>query len=291
MTEPMRLKARAAAPLAAVRTALTDAGALRTWLAEFAEVDLPDRYEFWGRYTPEGSVARQRPQHFDDHTVRFTWTIGDEDTTTEIVLSEESASSTILSLSQSHFPDWSEVMAGTNVRGLLSTFWALSIANLVDYVEGREVSPKCDYTTADLRASTMIAASPEAVYESLMDPAAFSKWFGAKVDIEPFVGGRFAMGGFESNTEPAKFVDLRPGRRVSMERSGLVETWELEGSDGGTRLTFVQSGFDQTTYGAWAGWLGGVAELRRYHEIPNWQPVWLEVEVDGLPAGMLTIGQ
>jgi hypothetical protein len=39
------------------------------------------------------------------------------------VLSEESASSTILSFSQSHFPDWSEVMAGTNVRGLLSTFW------------------------------------------------------------------------------------------------------------------------------------------------------------------------
>jgi uncharacterized protein YndB with AHSA1/START domain len=63
----MRLKARAAAPLATVRRALTDADALRTWLAEHAEVDLPDRYEFWGRHTPEGSVARQRPPQAPGH--------------------------------------------------------------------------------------------------------------------------------------------------------------------------------------------------------------------------------
>ncbi len=48
--------------------ALTDATALRTWLAEYAEVDLPERYEFWGRYTPEGDVPHQRPLHVDDGT-------------------------------------------------------------------------------------------------------------------------------------------------------------------------------------------------------------------------------
>ena len=43
------------APPEAVHAALTDAAALRVWLAEHAEVALPDRYEFWGRYTPDGA--------------------------------------------------------------------------------------------------------------------------------------------------------------------------------------------------------------------------------------------
>jgi uncharacterized protein YndB with AHSA1/START domain len=54
MTEPLILRARLAAPVAEVRRALTDPAALRVWLAEHAEVDLPHRYEFWGRYTPDG---------------------------------------------------------------------------------------------------------------------------------------------------------------------------------------------------------------------------------------------
>jgi hypothetical protein len=37
----------------------------------------------------------------------------------------------------------------------------------------------------------------------------------------------------------------------------------------------VQSGFDagQPPYAAWGGFLSGIAELRRYHEIPDWQPI------------------
>jgi hypothetical protein len=36
------------------------------------------------------------------------------------------------------------------------------------------------------------------------------------------------------------------------------------------------------------GWLAGVAELRRYHELPDWHPVWLEVGMPGMPADMFT---
>jgi uncharacterized protein YndB with AHSA1/START domain len=43
---------RIAAPPRAVHHALTDPAALQVWLAEHAEVDLPDRYQFWGRFTP-----------------------------------------------------------------------------------------------------------------------------------------------------------------------------------------------------------------------------------------------
>jgi hypothetical protein len=43
---------------------------------------------------------------------------------------------------------------------------------------------------------------------------------------------------------------------------------------------FVQSGFDeqQPPYAAWTGSLAGLAELRRFHEVPNWQPIWLPEE-------------
>ena len=52
----------------------------------------------------------------------------------------------------------------------------------------------------------------------------------------------------------------------------------------------VQSRFDvgSPPYGAWMGWLAGMAELRRYHELSDWRAIWLEVAVPGMPEGMLT---
>ena len=56
MTEPdLRLRAAVPAPPKVVYEALTDPAALRVWLAEHAEVDLPGKYEFWGRFTPDGA--------------------------------------------------------------------------------------------------------------------------------------------------------------------------------------------------------------------------------------------
>lgn len=294
MNETMRVRVRALAPLADVRRALTDPEALRTWLAEHVEVDLPHRYAFWGRYTPDGDAPHQRPLHVDERTLRFSWLLGGEDTTVEFGLEEESTTSTVISLSQSHFPGWEEVVAEASVRGLLHTFWALALANLIDYVEGRELTGRCDLTSPRMRAEIVIgAATPERVYDSLMDPEQFSRWFGARIDVEPRVGGRWAMGGFEHDPDPAKLVELEPGKKVTMQWSrGLVATWELEGSAGGTRLTLVQSGFSDSAppYGGWMGWLSGLAELRRYHELADWRPVWLSVEAPGMPDGVLTVG-
>ena len=66
MSEPMTCRARLAAPVEAVRHALTDPAELRVWLAEHAEVELPQRYAFWGRYTPEGDAPHQRLLHVDE---------------------------------------------------------------------------------------------------------------------------------------------------------------------------------------------------------------------------------
>ncbi|MCW3064029.1 MAG: hypothetical protein JWN32_1201 [Solirubrobacterales bacterium] len=279
MSETMKVSARAAAPIAEVRRAVTDAAVLRIWLAEHAEVDLPHRYEFWGRYTPAGDAPHQRLLDADGHTLRFLWTLDGVDTTVEIALEEETASSTVISVSQTHF-DFQEALSGSSIRGVTQTFWALAVANLFDHLEGRELTPKCDFTSSDLRAELLIDASPDAVFHSLTDSEEASAWFGYPIGIEPRVGGRFAMGGLDA-PNPAKILDLEPGRRVSVDwgRPG-VQTWELEGSDGKTRLTLVQSGFDaeQPPYGAWTGTVAGVTQLRRFHELPDWQPIWVGME-------------
>jgi uncharacterized protein YndB with AHSA1/START domain len=278
MTEPTIQRVRLAAPIQAVRHALTDAASLRVWLAEHVEVDLPRTYAFWGRYTPQGEAPHQRLLHVDDTTLDFNWLLDGEDTTVHIELQQERSDSTILTLSLSPF-DMQEAMAETTIRGVLYTFWALSLANLADHLEGRELTARCDFTSAEMRAQFLIDASLEKVYDSLIDSDKASRWFGYPIGIEPWVGGRFAMGGFESGFA-ARIVALEPGRTMSVDwGDNGIATWELENSNGQTRLTFVQSGFTtkRPPYAGWMGTLAGFAELRRFHEKNDWQPMWLEV--------------
>jgi uncharacterized protein YndB with AHSA1/START domain len=284
----MKLQARVAAPIKDVHYALTDAEALRTWLAEYAEVELPHRYEFWGRHTPEGAAPHQRLLQVDGHTLRFSWLLDGEDTTVEIRLAAEGADSTLLTLTQTGF-DFQDVITGNSIRGVLQTYWALSIANLVDHLEGRELTQRGDFTSPQFQGEFTIDATPEVVFDSLTDGQQVSQWFGYPVEIEPYVGGRFAMGGFEAG-QAAKIIDLDPGRKMSVDwAEGGVTTWELADSGGKTRLTFVQSGFDtqRPPYPSWLGWLSGLAELRRFHELDNWRPIWLFTD---LPEGSTVSG-
>ncbi|MEO3800831.1 SRPBCC domain-containing protein [Nonomuraea sp. B1E8] len=276
MTEPMIIRVRVQAPLKTVRHALTDPAALRVWLGEHAEVALPATFGFWGRTIPEGDAPHQRPLHADERTLRFAWLLDGEETTTEFTL-EEDGDATIVSVSQTHF-DFQDVITGKSIRGVLQTFWCCALANLAEHLEGRELTPRVDFTTPELRAQLTIDASPADVFDSLTDSEAVTRWFGYPIEIEPYVGGRFAMGGLDNNPDPAKVVELEPGRRLSVDWGAAgIGTWELEGSGGKTRLTMVQSGFDEgrPPYAAWGGFLSGLAELRRYHEVPDWQPMFL----------------
>ncbi|WP_246609766.1 SRPBCC family protein [Nonomuraea rhizosphaerae] len=275
MSEPMTVRARVEAPVKEVRHALTDAAALRLWLAEHAEVDLPERYAFWGRTTPEGDAPHQRPLHADDTTVRFSWPLGGVDTTVEFGVEEESPSSTIVSVSQTHF-DFQEALAESNIRGVIQTYWCLMLANLAEHFAGRPLTPKADFTSSDLRAEVLIAASRERVFDSLIDSESVTRWFGYPIRIEPRVGGDYVMGDPSDDPHVAKVVELEPGRRLSVDWGSVeVTTWELEESEGRTRLTMVQSGFERPPYGAWCGNLSGLAELRRFHEVADWSPIWV----------------
>ena len=226
--------------------------------------------------------------HADDRTIRLEWTVNGQATTAEIAIEPESEAATLIVVSQSHV-DWVEAVQEKGLAAL-STFWSLAVTNLIAYLEGREQTPKCDYASAEMHAHVDIAASPARVWEALMDPEIFHRWFGARMDVEPHVGGRWAMGGFDSGTDVARIVELDPAHKITMEWSDMVSTWELEGSAGRTRLTFVQSGFDEPPYAGWAGWLGGIAELRRYLEMPDWRPMWVAVEMPGMPDDMNAIG-
>ncbi|MDH6466167.1 SRPBCC family protein [Micromonospora sp. A200] len=283
MSDSLKLGARLAAPVEAVRRALTDPAELRVWFAEHAEVELPRRYEFWGRFTPEGDAPHQRLLHADEDTLRFAWLLDGVETTSEIALTPEGPGSTLLTLTQSHF-NFAEAMDGSTIRGVLQTWWSLSIANLAAHLEGRPLLPKTDFTSADLRGELLIGAPVERVWQSLTDSAQASAWFGYPIGIEPWVGGRYAMGGFEAGYA-AKVVDLEPGHRMSVDWGPTgISTWELAESDGKTKLTFVQSGFDEGNppYAAWSGSVAGLSELRRYHEMADWQPIWV---LEELPTG------
>ncbi|MEV0346445.1 SRPBCC family protein [Nonomuraea sp. NPDC050680] len=275
MSEPMTVRARVQAPVKEVHHALTDAATMRLWLAEHAEVELPDRYEFWGRHTPEGDAPHQRLLHVDDHTVRFSWLLDGVDTTVEFGLEEEGPETTIVSVSQTHF-DFQEALTGTTIRGVIQTYWCLMLANLAEHMEGRPLTPKADFTSSDLRAEVLIAASAEKVFDSLIDSESVTRWFGFPIEIEPYVGGRFAMGGLANNDQPAKIVELEPGRRLSVDWGGVgIGTWELAESGGKTRLMIVHSGFDRPPYASWSGILSGLSELRRFHEVAGWTPIWV----------------
>ena len=137
----------------------------------------------------------------------------------------------------------------------------------------------------------VIDATPEQVFDSMTQPEQFHRWFGVNVGIEPYVGGRFAMGGFELDPGGATFTEFEPGRKATLRYpDGMTDSWELEGSDGKTRLTVVQSGFDPANppYPGWTGWLGGLAALRRYHELPRWRTIWRQIQIAGVPEGMFT---
>ncbi|MEV0716496.1 SRPBCC domain-containing protein [Asanoa sp. NPDC050611] len=267
MTEPdLRLSAVVPATPKVVYEALTDPAALRVWLAEHADVDLPGKYEFWGRFTPDGAEPHQRVLHVDERTIRFAWTVEGVESTVEFQVADDE-DGTLVTLSQSDLPSFADVLADkAGARGALQTFWTLSIANLADYLAGRKLTPRCDFTSSELRASMVIDAAPDAVFDSMTKPEQFSRWSGANVDIEPYVGGRFAMGGFEFDQSGAEFVEFEPGRKATLRfADGMIDSWELEESDGKTRLTVVQSGFDPTNppYPGWAGWLSGLAAMRR----------------------------
>ncbi len=287
MSDVLTLAAHLRADPAAVFAALTEPAALRSWLADEAVVHLPaGRFGFAGRHTPQGDEVRQRLITVEpDRRLSFVWILDDQETTVDLRLTG-GAGRTTLRLTQSPMPTLAELMAPPGRRdGLHSmhTFWGLALANLAEYVEDRPLTPKADFgadRAAEIRARVSIAADPAEVFDSLTDPKRVAGWFGWEVEIEPRLGGKISFG-----TE-GKIIDFEPGRTLAYaDGEGAIVRWELEGSDGKTFLTFVETGYrdDELDNAAQheAGWFGAIAELKRMHELgADWSPLTTDLPAD-----------
>jgi uncharacterized protein YndB with AHSA1/START domain len=282
-TQTYTLRVLIGAPPEAVYDALTDAAALRVWLAEHAEVSL-DRgtFEFWGRFTPQGERGRQRLLAAEPgRALSFAWRLQGADTEVAVAL-EPQEPGTRLTLTHSGVPPRP---SGDSywVRDLLM----MSLANLASYCEGRGIGPRCDFTAfsdTEARASVGIAAGPGEVFAALIEPAQLDRWIATRAEVEPHAGGRYDFGWDHG---PVKILELEPDKvlayswRHSWEDeqgpASTVVRWELDGSQGHTHLTIVHSGFGGTgrkTEGYQLGWMEFLASLQRMLEVgAGWRPV------------------
>lgn len=291
MDEVFKFRARLDAPPREVYRALTDRSAIETWLAERAEVSPSEgRFAFWGRHTPQGGTGRQRLLAAEpDRLLRFAWELDGEETTVEIRVETDGAEGALVTLIQTGAPSLDELVAPSGRKdGLHSihTFWPHAIANLANHVEGGGLVPMCDFGDPhrdEARAELFVGAPPERVWISLIEPEEIDRWFGASAEVEPRVGGRINLVG---GGEPGKILELEPGRKLVHGHQGTVARWELEGTDGGTRLSLVNEGYGDDGPGSAAqheaGWLGALAELKRIHELGEaYRPFTVEFSLPG----------
>jgi uncharacterized protein YndB with AHSA1/START domain len=286
MSDLLSIRAHLDAPPSRVYRALTDPAELTAWLAEHADVDIPaGRYAFWGRDVPQGEPGRQRLRDASpERRFAFAWTLDGVDTTVTVTLAPEDG--TLLTLTQDRMPSLDELMAPTGRRDgrhSMHTYWALSLANLADHLDGRPQTPRADFgpdRSEVIRVEVDVDAAPEEVFASLTDSALVERWWGWPATVEPHLGGRVDLG------LEGEVFEFEPGKAlVYGDGEGTVVRWELDGSQGRTHLTFVQSGYgpDELDSAAQheAGWLGGIAALRRMHALgDDWRPVTTELPED-----------
>src|SRR5918912_2744986 len=80
--------------------------------------------------------------------------------------------------------------------------------------------------TASVQRELTIAASPETVWQFLVDPDKATRWMGQAVSFDPRPGGEYRCAVIPGHTAAGEFVEVDPPRR-------LVWTWGWEpGADG-----------------------------------------------------------
>jgi len=81
-------------------------------------------------------------------------------------------------------------------------------------------------TETTVERELAIDASPETVWEFLVDPEKLSRWFGSQAWLDPRPGGQYRVDVIQGHIAAGEFVELDPPRR-------LVYTWGWEpGPDG-----------------------------------------------------------
>jgi uncharacterized protein YndB with AHSA1/START domain len=275
VTESLRLRVHIDADPDTVFTALTGGDELTDWFAESAEVDLEKgRYEFWGRYAPQGDRARQQlTGHEAGRSLRFTWTFDQGPSTVELTLAPDD-DGTLVSVTH-------DGLFGDPVT--LKCFWYVTLANLAAFSEGRQTMPPFDFSVpaqGDALVRTVIDVPVEEVYAALLNPTEVSKVAAAPATIEPAVGGAYDLGW--TGYGPAHIVALEQDKTLAYSwrnHGGASESlvrWSLRGSRGATYVTLSHSEIadDALAERYRQGWPPYLVELKRLLELgPTWQPL------------------
>jgi len=163
-------------------------------------------------------------------------------------------------------------VTGTTVIGVdvpddERAYWSLALADLVDEVEDRPPTGATD----DRRTSVVIAAPSDEVFDSLIDQETFERWYGRPLKIDLYEGGNWSIEGGPAGTVGSLVAD----RRLVLADDTATLGWDLSEVDEGTTLTMAMRG---GTQGEWLGWLCGLTQLRRLHEVPDRCPIWVTAD-------------
>ena len=103
--------------------------------------------------------------------------------------------------------------------------------------------------TTSLEREAAIAASPETVWQFLIDPAKAVLWMGERATFDPRPGGAWTVDVIPGNTASGEFIELDPPHRLvytwGWETGGPVPPgsttveYELVPEGSGTRLRFT----------------------------------------------------
>jgi activator of HSP90 ATPase len=99
-----------------------------------------------------------------------------------------------------------------------------------------------------IRKEAEFAASPQRVYEALLDASQFAALTGAPAEIERVAGGAFSCFG---GVITGRHIELVPNRRIVQawrvkgwpEGSYSIVSFELQPKGAGTRLTLIHDAF------------------------------------------------
>jgi uncharacterized protein YndB with AHSA1/START domain len=281
--DSLHLRIRIDAPADTVFKALTDADTLTDWLAESAEVSLDDnRYEFWGRYAPQGDRPRQQLlTAVASKSLRFTWAFDSASadrppSTVDLTLTPDD-DGTVATVAHTGLP-----ADGTADLAALSCFWHVSLANLAAQCEGLPTMPPFDFSVpaqGDALVRTVIDVGVDEVFTCLLDPTHVDKWAGGKAEIEPTVGGRYDFGWGDHG--PVEVLELEPDKVLSYSwrhQTGpdTVVRILLRSSRGSTYLTLMHGGFDNDLLAEQfrQNWPGYLVEIKRILELGDrWEPL------------------
>ena len=278
--DSLRLHVRIDAPTDTVFKALTDPDSLIDWLAESADVSLDEaRFEFWGRYAPQGERPRQRLLAAEPSSqLRFTWAFDHLDPSTVAIAIQPDDGGTVVAVAHTGVP-----ATGTADTTALRCFWHVSLANLAAHCEGLPTMPPFDFSVpaqGDALVRTVVDVPVDEVFAALLDPAQVDKWTGGKATIEPTVGGRYDFG-WDHDHGPAQVLELEPDKVLAYswrhpDGPDTLVRWSLRSSRGSTYLTLVHSGFDndQLAEEFRQGWPAYLVEIKRILELgERWQPM------------------